>query len=62
MKSIALQQTSRGLHISYSQIFTYLSCSLKYRFRYVLRRAPEKNRCRITVRLCDAQSPGALLP
>jgi putative RecB family exonuclease len=42
MKSMALQQTSRGLHISYSQIFTYLACSLKYRFRYVLRRAPEK--------------------
>jgi hypothetical protein len=24
------------LHISFSQIFTYMSCSLKYRFRYVL--------------------------
>jgi putative RecB family exonuclease len=30
------------LHISYSQIFTYLSCSLKYQFRYVLCRPQEK--------------------
>ena len=30
------------LHISYSQIFTYLACSLKYQFRYVLSRPPER--------------------
>jgi len=30
------------LHISYSQIFTYLACSLKYRFQYVENRPPER--------------------
>jgi putative RecB family exonuclease len=30
------------LHISFSQIFTYMSCSLKYRFRYVLGKPPER--------------------
>ena len=30
------------LHISYSQIFTYLSCSLKYKLKYVLRHPPER--------------------
>jgi putative RecB family exonuclease len=30
------------LHISYSQIFTYLACSLKYQFRYVLGRPAER--------------------
>ena len=30
------------LHISYSQIFTYLACSLKYQFKYVLGRPAEQ--------------------
>jgi putative RecB family exonuclease len=30
------------LHISHSQIFTYLNCSLKYRFRYVENKPPER--------------------
>ena len=30
------------LHISYSQIWTYLECSLKYRFQYVEKQPPEK--------------------
>ncbi len=38
----ALQVFSRELHISSSQIFTYLNCSLKYRFRYVENRPMEK--------------------
>ena len=42
MQNQALNIDTAGLHISYSQIFTYLTCSLKYRFRYVLKRAPER--------------------
>lgn len=42
MKSVALQREFQGLHLSYSQIFTYLACSLKYQFRYVLGRPPER--------------------
>lgn len=34
-KSSTLQALKQELHISYSQIFTYLNCSLKYRFMYV---------------------------
>jgi PD-(D/E)XK nuclease superfamily protein len=30
------------LHISYSQIFTYLACSLKYKFQYVEQRLHER--------------------
>ena len=30
------------LYISHSQIFTYLSCSLRYRFQYVEQRPPER--------------------
>ena len=30
------------LHISHSQIFTYLNCSLKYRFQYVENKPPER--------------------
>jgi len=30
------------LHISHSQIATYIACSLKYRYRYVERRPPER--------------------
>ena len=29
------QLVSNELHISHSQIFTYLNCSLKYRFQYI---------------------------
>lgn len=32
----------RSLQLSYSQIFTYLGCSLKYRFQYVEKRQPER--------------------
>jgi len=31
----ALADFQTALHVSHSQIFTYLSCSLKYRFQYV---------------------------
>lgn len=33
---------SERLHISHSQIFTYLTCSLKYRFRYLLKQPVER--------------------
>ncbi len=38
----ALSALTDKLHISHSQIFTYLNCSLKYRFRYVLGLSPER--------------------
>jgi putative RecB family exonuclease len=38
----ALQLLKEGLHISYSQIFTYLACSLKYKFQYVENRPYER--------------------
>ena len=34
-KSQALQELKQELHISHSQIFVYLNCSLKYQFMYV---------------------------
>jgi len=37
----ALQAFSEDLHISHKQIFTFLNCSLKYRFQYVENRYPE---------------------
>ena len=37
-----LKTLTDRLHISHSQIFTYLNCSLKYQFRYVLRLPPER--------------------
>jgi len=37
----ALQEFKSELHISHSQIFTYLNCSLKYRFMYCEGRPPE---------------------
>ena len=40
-KSQALQELKQELHISYSQVFTYLGCSLKYQFMYVEARPPE---------------------
>ena len=41
-RSQALQSFSKELHISHNQIFTYLNCSLKYRFQYVEGRFPER--------------------
>ena len=38
----ALQEFQSELHISYSQIFTYLACSLKYKFQYFERRQHER--------------------
>jgi len=41
-KSHALQELKQELHISHSQIFTYLNCSLKYKFSYVEQRPQER--------------------
>ena len=41
-KTEALQDLKKELHVSHSQIFTYLNCSLKYRFMYVEARPPER--------------------
>jgi putative RecB family exonuclease len=41
-KTEVLQEMKNELHISHSQIFTYLNCSLKYRFMYVEARPPER--------------------
>ena len=41
-KRQALQEFKSELHISHSQIFTYLNCSLKYYFQYVKHRPPER--------------------
>ena len=38
----ALHSFSQDLHISHNQIFTYLNCSLKYRYQYVEARPPER--------------------
>ena len=38
-----LQEFKSELHISHSQIFTYLNCSLKYRFMYCENQKPEHN-------------------
>jgi len=42
MQTKAKNDILSELHISYSQIFTYLSCSLKYQMKYVLRQPPER--------------------
>jgi putative RecB family exonuclease len=42
MKPQALQQIQEELYISYSQIFTYLNCSLKYMFQYLEQRPQER--------------------
>jgi putative RecB family exonuclease len=42
MKTHVAKADTSGLHISYSQISTYLACSLKYQFRYVLRLSQER--------------------
>ncbi len=41
-KSQLLQQFKEDLYISYSQVFVYLSCSLKYQFMYVEKRPHER--------------------
>ena len=38
----ALAEFQSALHVSHSQIFTYLACSLKYRFQYVEQRSQER--------------------
>ena len=38
----ALTSFNQDLYVSSSQIFTYLNCSLKYRFHYVEKRKPER--------------------
>ena len=38
----ALQTFSQDLSISHSQIFCYLTCSLKYHFQYVKQKPPER--------------------
>lgn len=40
-KRQALKEFQSELHISHSQIFTYLNCSLKYYFQYVESKPPE---------------------
>jgi len=41
-KNEALHEMKNELHVSHSQIFTYLNCSLKYRFMYVEARPQER--------------------
>lgn len=41
-RSKAFQILTEELYISYSQIFTYLACSLKYKFQYVEKRPYER--------------------
>lgn len=41
-RNAALAELQDSLHVSHGQIFSYLSCGLKYRFQYVERRAPER--------------------
>jgi putative RecB family exonuclease len=41
-RSQVLQLLTEELYISYSQIFTYLACSLKYKFQYVENRPYER--------------------
>ena len=41
-KSPALQELTENLHVSHSQIFTYLACSLKYKLQYVENRRLER--------------------
>lgn len=38
----ALTRFSQDLYVSHNQVFTYLNCSLKYRFHYVEKRKPER--------------------
>ena len=38
----ALKELTENLHVSHSQIFTYLACSLKYKLQYVENRRYER--------------------
>ena len=38
----ALAELQNPLHVSHGQVFSYLACSLKYRFQYVERRPAER--------------------
>lgn len=38
----ALASFSQDLYVSHNQIFTYLNCSLKYRYHYLEKRKPER--------------------
>jgi putative RecB family exonuclease len=38
----ALTNFSQDLYVSHNQIFTYMNCSLKYRFHYIEKRKPER--------------------
>jgi hypothetical protein len=50
-KSQALQELKQELHISHSQIFTYLNCSLKYKFMCVEQRPQE----RVSIALANSE-------
>jgi hypothetical protein len=52
----SLKDFKNELHISYSQIFTYLSCSLKYQFQYVENRPYEL----ISINLGPGVGPNAV--
>jgi hypothetical protein len=42
LKNEALQEMKRELHISYSELFTYLNCPLKHYFAFIRRMPPER--------------------
>lgn len=41
-RNVALAELQEQLHVSHGQIFSYLSCGLRYQFQYVQRRRPER--------------------
>ena len=61
-KNEALQEMKNELHVSHSQIFTYLNCSLKYRFMYVEARPQERVSIALAVWLGHPCQSGTLLP
>jgi putative RecB family exonuclease len=58
----ALTSFSQDLYVSHNQIFTYLNCSLKYRFHYVEKRKPERISIALAFRQSHARGSGAVLP
>jgi putative RecB family exonuclease len=42
LKNEALQEMKKELHVSYTELATYLNCPLKHQFAYVLKRPPER--------------------
>jgi ATP-dependent helicase/DNAse subunit B len=42
LKNEALQEMKKELHVSYSELFTYLNCPLKHQFAYVLKQPSER--------------------